>query len=162
MWYKDKNPGRLAGLRGTGPHRLARPRTSASQAEDTGSNPVGAAIIVRSQDRNGLRDACERDKRGFSDADKGPTGTLSRFFSADWWCPNLKDFADFEGRFRRCQSAESRFSNLRNQRIRIVPADSSAVPDVAGVLYSVVILGSVFILMISQIQKQISPMTQSA
>ena len=33
----------MAGLRGTGPHRLARPRTSGSQPEDTGSNPVGAA-----------------------------------------------------------------------------------------------------------------------
>ena len=34
---------------------------------------------------------------------------------------DLNDFADFKGRFRRCQSAESRLSNLRTRRIRTVP-----------------------------------------
>src|SRR3989338_1160062 len=37
------------------------------------------------------------------------------------WCPNLNDFADCEVRFRRCQSAESRLSNLRTRQIRTVP-----------------------------------------
>ena len=76
-----------AGLQTTGPHRLARPRTSGSQPEDTGSNPVGAALkTVKSVQLNvgSKRDCCGAEKRRRSARqrrDKVPSGALSFLFS---------------------------------------------------------------------------------
>ena len=58
-----------------GPHRLARSRTPASQAENTGSNPVGAAIWMVSAKKIG------GDPKDFPpEADQPTVGTLLGWF----------------------------------------------------------------------------------
>ena len=65
----------------TGPHRLARPRTSASQAEDRGSNPLGAVCKVAKKKWTVDAISWSRELQDIVEAseDKVPTGALSFF-----------------------------------------------------------------------------------